>query len=155
MDIDFRIKQLEDFLFRDSPKIPFSGNRAVNEADARTLLEQLRVALPEELVKAQQLLAQGEAVLAQAQKEGERIIAAAREEARQLADEHRVTQEARHQAGVLRQRAHEEALALRADADEYVFNTLSQLQQELVRLQRTVDNGLQKLETDRELRLQG
>ena len=155
MDIDFRITQLEDFILKDSPKIPFSGNRAINESDARNLLEQLRAALPEELSKAQQLLAQGESVLAQAREEAERIIAAAQEEARQMADEHRVMQEARHQAGIVRQRAHDEAIALRADADEYVFNMLSQLQQELARLQRTVDNGLQKLEADRELRLQG
>lgn len=155
MDIDFRIQQLEDFVLKDSPKIPFSGNRAVNESDARNLLEQLRAALPEELTKAKQLLAQGEAVLERAQEEGDRIIAAAREEARKMADEHRVMQEARQQAAMTRQRAHDEALALRADADEYVFNTLSQLQQELARLQRTVDNGLQKLEADRERRLQG
>lgn len=155
MDIDFRIQQLEDFILKDSPKIPFSGNRAVNEGDARNLLEQLRAALPAELSKAKQLLAQGEAVLAKAQEEGDSIIAAARDEARKLADEHRVMQDARQQAAMTRQRAHDEAVALRADADEYVFNTLSQLQQELARLQRTVDNGLQKLEADRERRLQG
>lgn len=155
MDIEFRIKQLEDFLLKDSPKIPFSGNRAVNEADARSLLEQLRIAVPEELVQAQQFLAQREALLAQTRQESERIIAAAREEARQLAEEHRVMQEARQQAMLVRQRAHQEATVLRADAEEYAFNTLSQLQQELARLQRTVDNGLQKLETDRERRLQG
>lgn len=154
MDIDFRIKQLEDFLLKNSPKIPLSANRAVNEADARRLLEELRAALPAELAQARQVLAEREALLAQARQEGERIIAAAREEAQKLTDEHRLMQEARHQAGVTRQRAQEEATALRADADEYVFDTLSQLQQELARLQRTVDNGLQKLEADRERRLQ-
>ncbi len=154
MDIDFRIKQLEDFLLKNSPKIPLSANRAVNEADARRLLEELRAALPAELTQARQVLAEREAMLAQARQEGERIIAAAREEAQKLTDEHRLMQEARHQAGVTRQRAQEEAAALRADADEYVFDTLSQLQQELARLQRTVDNGLQKLEADRERRLQ-
>ena len=154
MDIDFRIKQLEDFLLKNSPKIPLSGNRAVNEADARRLLEELRTALPAELAQARQVLAEREALLAQARQEGECIIAAAREEAQKLTDEHRLMQEARHQAGVTRQRAQEEATALRADADEYVFDTLSQLQQELARLQRTVDNGLQKLEADRERRLQ-
>jgi len=85
MDIDFRITQLEDFILKDSPKIPFSGNRAINESDARNLLEPLRAALPEELSKAQQLLAQGESVLAQAREEAKRIIAAAQEEAQQMA----------------------------------------------------------------------
>lgn len=155
MDIEFRIKQLEDFLLKDSPKFPLSGNRLVNEAAARNLLAQLRADVPESLAQAQQLLAQRDGLLAQAKQEGERLVAAAHEEARHLADEHRVMQEARQQAALLRQRAQEESLALRAEADEYVFNTLSQLQQELARLQRTVDNGLQKLETDRERRLQG
>lgn len=155
MDIEFRIKQLENFLLKESPKFPLSGSRLVNEALAQRLLAQLREDIPAALTQAQQLLAEREAWLAQAQQEAERIIAAAREEGRQLTEEHRVMQEAKQQAALLRQQVREEVQALRAEADEYVFNMLSQLQQELARLQRTVDNGLQKLETDRERRLQG
>ncbi|MBN1259632.1 MAG: hypothetical protein JXB35_03040 [Anaerolineae bacterium] len=154
MDIEFLIERLEDFLVKESPKIPLSGNRAVNEEAARTHLAQLRTAIPDEIARAQQLLQQRDAVIAQAHQEAARIIADAEEEAQRLAGEHRVVQEARQQAILIRQRAREESEELRTDADEYVFNALSQLQEELARLQRTVDNGLQRLEADRERRIQ-
>ena len=108
MDIEFLIQRLEKYLLEESPKIPLSGSRVINEEETRA----------------------------------------------QLAQEHRLMQEAKQQGAVIRKRAIQEAVSLRADADEYVFNALSQLQGELARLQRVVDNGLQKLEADREQRLQ-
>ena len=55
-------------------------------------------------------------------------------------------QEARQKADTLVRRAKREATGLRSDADEYVFDSLSQLQAELNRLLRVVENGLQKIE---------
>jgi hypothetical protein len=63
-------------------------------------------------------------------------------------------QEARQKADALVRRAAREATGLRSDADEYVFDSLSQLQAELNRLLRVVENGLQKLESDREQHIQ-
>ena len=71
-----------------------------------------------------------------------------------MVTEHRLVQEARQQAEIIAKRAKRDAVVLRSDADEYVFNALSQLQAELNRLLHIVDNGLQKLEADREQTLQ-
>ena len=155
MDLVFLIERLEKYVLEECPKVPlFSGSRAVNEEEARARLGQLREAVPHELTEAARILQERETLLAEADREGQQRIAAAQEEARRLVAEHRIMQEAKQQAAAARQRAEREAETLLADADEYVFDTLSHLQQELSRLLRVVDNGLQKMEADRERRLQ-
>lgn len=154
MDIMFLIERLEQYILEECPKIPISGSRAVNEEEARARVGQLREAIPEEVAHAQKIVREQDAMLAETRREAEQMIAAAEEEARRLVGENRIMQEAKQQAATVRQRAEREAATLVTDADEYVFDTLSHLQQELTRLLRVVENGLQKLETDRERRLQ-
>ncbi len=152
MDVEFLIERLEHYILEESPK--FLGVRAVNEAEVRNHLTQLREAVPDEVQQARKVLLEREAILDAAREEAQRILATAQAKAEQLAAEHRLVQEARQQAETITRRAKHDAEALRADADEYAFNSLSQLQAELNRLLRVVENGLQKLEAEREQRLQ-
>lgn len=152
MDIEFLIERLERYILVESPKL--FGSRAVNDDEVRNQLTQLRAALPEEVRKAREIVAQRDALLAEARQEVDRILAAARAEAAELATEHRLVHEARQQARGIVRKAEQESVGLRADADEYVFDSLSQLQGELTRILHVVENGLQRLESDRERHLQ-
>ncbi len=152
MDVEFLIERLERYILEESPKL--FGVRAVNEDEARTHLAQLRAAIPDEVPQAREIVAQRDALLNAAHQEAQQILTAARTKAAQMATEHRLVQEARQQADIIAKRAKRDAVVLRSDADEYVFNALSQLQAELNRLLHIVDNGLQKLEADREQTLQ-
>ncbi|MEJ5311700.1 MAG: hypothetical protein WHX52_18210 [Anaerolineae bacterium] len=152
MDVEFLIERLERYILEESPKL--FGVRAVNEDEVRTHLAQLRAAIPDEVPQAREIVAQRDALLNAAHQEAQQILAAARTKAEQMVSEHRLVQEARQQAEVITKRAKRDAVVLRSDADEYVFNALSQLQAELNRLLHIVDNGLQKLEADREQTLQ-
>ncbi len=148
MDVEFLIERLERYILEESPKL--FGVRAVNEDEVRTHLTQLRAAIPDEIPQAREIVAQRDALLNAAHQEAQQILAAARTKAEQIVAEHRLVQEARQQAEIIAKRAKHDAVVLRSDADEYVFNALSQLQAELNRLLHIVDNGLQKLEADRE-----
>lgn len=152
MDVEFLIERLERYILEESPKL--FGVRAVNEDEARTHLTQLRAAIPDEVPQAREIVAERDALLNAAHQEAQQILAAARTKAEQIVTEHRLVQEARQQAEIIAKRAKRDAIVLRSDADEYVFNSLSQLQAELNRLLHVVDNGLQKLEADREQALQ-
>ncbi len=153
MDIEFLIQRLEKYLLEESPKIPLSGSRVINEEEIRAQLARLRETVPKDIARARDIVKQQDALLAQAQQSAAQVIEDAEQEVQRLVGEHRLVQEARQQSAITRKRAIQEAVSLREDADEYAFNALSQLQGELARLQRVVDNGLQKLETDREQRL--
>ncbi len=152
MDLDFLIERLERYILEESPKL--LGNRMVNEEEVRNLLSQVREAVPEEVHKAREIVAQRDAVLEDARRQAERIMAKARAEVEVLTSEHGLVQEARKQASSTLHRAERNAALLRSDADEYVFDTLSQLQGELTRLLRVTENGLQRLESDRERTIQ-
>ena len=152
MDVEFLIERLERYILEESPKL--FGVRAVNEDEVRTHLTQLRAAIPDEVPQAREIIAERDALLNAAHQEAHQIVTAARTKAEQLVTEHRLVQDARQQAEIIAKRAKRDAVVLRSDADEYVFNALSQLQAELNRLLHVVDNGLQKLEADREQTLQ-
>ena len=66
MDILQLIDRLEE-LFNESKSIPLTRNVMVDEDRMLDIIDQMRIAIPEEVKKAQQLLGQRDRVLAQAQ----------------------------------------------------------------------------------------
>ena len=152
MDIEFLIQRLESYILEECPKL--FGMRGVNEDEVSSRIQQLREAIPEELTQAKKIILERDSVLEVAEIEAQRIVAEAHAKAEQSSTEHRLVQDARQKADTLVRRAKREAAGLRSDADEYVFDSLSDLQAELNRLLRVVENGLQKIEADREQSLQ-
>ncbi len=148
MDIDFLIDRLERYITEECPR--FLGNRMVNEDEVRSYLAQLRQTVPEEIEQARRVVRESDAVIEAARQESERIIAKAREEGERMASSHQFVVDAQRQAKVIVQEARQQSDRLQADADEYVFNALSQLQAELTRQLRVVENGLHRLEAERE-----
>ena len=76
MDILQLIDRLEE-LFNQSKSIPLTRNVMVDEDRMLDIIDQMRIAIPEEVKKAQQLLGQRDRVLAQAQEEANRTLYAA------------------------------------------------------------------------------
>jgi cell division septum initiation protein DivIVA len=148
MDVDFLIDRLERYVFEECPR--FLGNRMVNEDEVRGYLKQLRQAVPEEVEQARHIVQEGDAVVEAARQEAERVLSRARTEGERLASSHQFVVDAQRQAKMIVQEARQKADRLEADADEYVFNSLSQLQAELTRQLRVVENGLHRLEVERE-----
>lgn len=151
MDVDFLIDRLERYILEECPKL--LGSRMVNEDEIRGHLAQLRQAVPEEVEQARRVVQESDAVVDAARQRAERIIEDAREEGERLASSHQFVVDAQRQARMIVQEARQTSERLRGDADEYVFNSLSQLQAELTRLLRVVENGLHRLEADHEASL--
>jgi len=151
MDVDFLIDRLERYITEECPR--FLGNRMVNEDEIRGYIAQLRQAVPEEVQQARRIVHEADAVVEAARQEGERLIAHAHSEAERMASSHTFVVDAQRQAKAIVQEAKQKADRLRGDADEYVFDALSQLQAELTRQLRVVENGLHRLEAEREAAL--
>jgi F0F1-type ATP synthase membrane subunit b/b' len=116
------------------------------------IIDQMRIAIPEEVKKAQQLLGQRDRVLAQAQEEANRTLEIARQKADQLTSKEMVMQEAQRRADQLLVQARGEAENVRSQADDYVMNSLTQLQTELERITNQVINGIRVVEDEQERR---
>jgi hypothetical protein len=149
MDILHLIDRLEE-LFNESRPIPFTPNVIVDEDRMLDLIDQMRVAIPEEVKKAQQVLAQRDRVLAQAQEEANRTLQLAREKGEQMIERDSLVQSAQARAEQVAMQLRAEAEQSRQEADQYVIETLSQLEVELERYLNQVRNGIKALQDESE-----
>jgi cell division septum initiation protein DivIVA len=147
MDILQLIDRLEE-LFNDAKTVPFTHNVVVDEDRMLELIDQMRIAVPDEVKKAQQVVAQRDRVMAQAQEEANRTVGQAREKADQLTHKDMVVQEAQRRAEQIIAQARADAEAIRSDADNYVVETLMQVQDQLGKLSNQVSNGLRTVQED-------
>ncbi|HKI53437.1 MAG TPA: hypothetical protein VJ987_04885 [Anaerolineales bacterium] len=151
MDILQLIDRLEE-LFNESKAVPLTRNVMVDEDRMLDIIDQMRIAIPEEVKKAQQLLSQRDRVLAQAQEEANRTLELARQKSDQLVTKDTVAQEARHRADQFIAQSRMEAENIRADADDYAMNSLTQLEAELERITNQVANGIRLLRDEQSRR---
>ena len=152
MDILYLVDRLEEAI-KAGKRLPFRDYRAVNEADAMPLLDQMRISIPDEVRRAERIIREKERTLAQAHEEAERIVALARKEASRLSSEHTIAHTAESRAVVTRERAEREADQIRAGADAYAFDVLCRLEQELKKTLTVVENGIQRIQADQAKRL--
>jgi cell division septum initiation protein DivIVA len=151
MDILQLIDRLEE-LFNESKAVPLTRNVMVDEDRMLDIIDQMRIAIPEEVKKAQQLLSQRDRVLAQAQEEANRTLELARQKSDQLVTKDTVAQEAQRRADQIIAQSRVEAENIRADADDYAMNSLTQLEAELERITNQVTNGIRLLSNEQSRR---
>jgi cell division septum initiation protein DivIVA len=151
MDILHLVDRLEEIV-KGSTQVPFSGIRLVDERHIWPLLDQMRISIPEEVRRAERTVREKDRTMAQAHEETERIIALARSEAAQITAEHAVVQAAEERANAIRAQAEKEAEGIRTGADDYAFEVLCNLEQELKRSLTVIENGLQTIQMERESR---
>lgn len=151
-------------ILETAPRVPLSPNRIFVDGERLArLLDQLRTAIPDEIREAKGVLQQREDILGAAEdqanmlaqeaeqglndarQEAEAILNETREKAEQLTEEaekdaqrrvttHEIVRRAEERAVKLIEDAQRKADDARADADEYIFDVLSSLENELNRL---------------------
>lgn len=149
MDIQHLVDSLEQAL-NDSTRVPLSAYLIVNEEKVYSLLDQMRVAVPEEIRRANRIEAEKDRILAQAKEEAERIRELARQEASELVKRDAIVSAAQHRAENIVERARRDSEALRQDADVYIMDVLNRLEEDLTRTLKVVQNGMQKVEADQQ-----
>jgi len=148
MDILHLVDRLEE-LFNESRPIWLTHSVIVDEDRMLDLIDQMRVSIPEEIKKAQQILVQRDRILAQAQEEANRTLALARDKSDQLVERDGISQAAQARAEQIVAQARVEADATRRDADSYVLDSLTKLEVELDRILTQVRNGIRTVQSDR------
>lgn len=147
MDILHLVDRLEE-LFNESKPIWFTHSVVVDEDRMLDLIDQMRVTIPEEIKKSQQLLSQRDRILAQAQEEANRTIALAREKAEKLVENDPVTQAAQIKAEQIIAQARMESELTKKETDAYILDSLAAMEQELQKISAQVKNGISALKKD-------
>jgi cell division septum initiation protein DivIVA len=147
MDILHLIDRLEEILNESRP-IPLTHTVLVDEDKVLDLIDQMRVAIPEEVKKAQQVLAQRDRILAQAQEEANRTLALARERSEQMVEREAIVQAAQARAVDVGSQEVARIQQIQDEADNYVLETLTRLEMELDRMVTQVRNGISTLQAE-------
>lgn len=149
MDIQHLVDRLEQLL-NDSTRLPLSAYLMVNEDRIYNLIDQMRVAIPEEIKRANRIEAEKDRLLAQAHEEADRIRELAKQEANELVKRDSIMMSSQQRADNILERARRDADALRNDADSYVVEVLTKLEEDLIRSLSVVRNGLHKVNKEAE-----
>lgn len=144
MDILHLVDRLEE-LFNESRPIPLTHSVIVDEDRALEIIDQMRISIPDEVKKSQHVLAQRDRVMAQAQEEANRTLKLAQRKGEESLAEDSIVKAAHERAEQILDQARAEVEGMRLDADEYVIESLSQLEDELTRLLNQARNGIAKL----------
>ncbi len=150
MDILHLVDRLEE-VFNAGRPIPLTHLLTVDEERVLELIDQMRVSIPDEVKKAQQVLAQRDRILAQAQEEAARTVQLAKEKVDQMVERDSVTMAAQSRAEQILQNAKADAERVRADADDYALEILTRLETELTKTLTQVRNGIAKLRAEKGL----
>ena len=145
MDILNLVNKLEE-LFSQGRSLPFTHNVVINEDQMIDLIDQMRISIPEEIKRSQQILAQRDRILAQAKDEHDRMIEIANEKREQLISSHEVSIEAQNRAKQIISQAQTEAEVIKQEADKYALESLKKLEIEMERSITQVRNGIKALD---------
>ncbi len=118
----------------------------VDQNAALGLIDELRVAVPEEVRAAKRINAEGERIIEKAQEEAERIVAKAQEQAAFLIDERGLTQNAEGQSRDIIAAAHRDADEIRRGADEYAVGVLVGLEGDVTNTLQSIKKGIALLD---------
>jgi phage shock protein A len=146
MDIQHLVDRLED-LIDEGRHMPFSKFTMIDEERALEIIDQMRISIPEEIEKSARIIAQRDRVLAQANEEAARILQLARQKSDAMVNEMDRVKEAQERANLILEQARNEAANITAEADQYVMDLLSRLEQTLLRNINEVRNGINQLST--------
>jgi vacuolar-type H+-ATPase subunit H len=145
IDIIFLVERLES-LIANGKKLPLTSNVVVDQAGALDLIDQLRVAVPEEVRAAKRINSEGDRIIDKAQEESEQIVARAQEQAAFLIEERELTRAAEVRSQEIVADAQGQADEIRRGAEEYAASVLVKLEGEVVKLLQGIRRGIAMLD---------
>jgi hypothetical protein len=138
---------LEEYM-RQQSRMPMSRNVLVDQDELLDLIDQLRMALIEDVRRAQQLLKRRDEILAEAQREAEAVRRAALERAEQLLSSVNVERRIMERVQALDLAARRQAETLFREADDHAAEILARLERELQVLATVAAQARERLQTD-------
>ena len=148
LDIQFLVERLEALVV-NARKVPMTSNIILEQAAVLDLIDQLRVAIPEEVKQARRINQETDRVLAKAREEAEQIIGAGQEQAALLLQDQSILREAESRAHDILDKTQTKAEETMRGADQYAADVLVRLESDLVKTLSIIKKSLEVLEERR------
>ncbi|MBX5446229.1 ATPase [Sphaerobacter sp.] len=127
VDILMLLDRLED-LISNGMRVPLSSRVMIEEEDALAIIDQLRLALPQEIKLARRVVQERQKIITDAQAEADKILAVAKERAEYLMAEQGLINEAKARAEEILRQAKDNAKRSMGEVDGYALRLLSELE---------------------------
>lgn len=144
MDVQDKLAEIIQVV-EDARAMPMSASCLVNREEMLGLLDELRGLLPEQLLQADSLLSDRDAVVEEGRDAARRLMDQARAEHDRLVEEQAVVVGARERASTIVAEANAESTRLLSDADDYVDRKLAEFEIALDKLTQQVQRGRTRL----------
>ena len=144
MDIMFLLERLESQIATGTG-VPTTRKVLVDKDAVLELIDQLRVAVPEEIHAAKRINAEGERILEKAQEEASRVTARAQEQATFLIGERGLLDLAEAEGRRVIAEANDAADGVRVGADAYAAQILESLESEVRKALAGIEKGIDVL----------
>ena len=148
MDIQFLVERLEALVV-NARKVPMTNQIILEQASVLDLIDQMRVAIPEEVKQARRIVQESDRVLQKAREESEQIIGAAQEQAAILLQDQSILRQAEQRSEDLEQQSQAKADETMRGADQYASDVLIRLESDLVKTLSIVKKSLEVLDERR------
>jgi len=142
-DILYLVDRLEE-LVGEGKRVPFSGRVMVEEVEFLALVDQLRVAVPNEIKQAQRVIRERERIVGEAQDEAVRIVQVARDRADALVSQHSIVNDARQVSEQILRDAEEERQRARGEIDVFILEQLQLVEDAVRRGMAVMEDAVEK-----------
>jgi hypothetical protein len=148
VDMLYLVDRLEE-LVSLGKRVPFSTRVMVEEEEFLALVDQLRVAVPNEIKQAQRVIKERERIIGEAQDEAAEIVDRAHEEADRLVSQSALLADAKQRGEEILRRAEEEQQRTKGELDVYVMQQAQlvedAIQRAIVVMQDAADESLDNI----------
>jgi vacuolar-type H+-ATPase subunit H len=132
-------------MVKEARGVPLSASCVVHRGEMIDVLNQVKVAFPADLDRAQEILRYQDQILDEARAAADQLIALAREEAATLISQTEIVSSARKESQRILDEVEEEARHQRAEIDSYIDSRLATLEVVLNKTLDVVNRGRDKL----------
>ena len=129
----------------EARSVPLSASCVVHRNEMLTILDEIKVALPQDFASAQALLSSREEIIEEGRQSAEKLIAHAREEVARMVEQTSIVAAAREESSRLVDEAHAQVEKERSDVDAYIDSRLATLEVILKKTLEAVNRGRERL----------
>jgi hypothetical protein len=142
VDIFYLLDRLEE-LVSLGKRVPFYGKVMVEENEFLALVDQLRIAVPNEVKQAQRVIRERLSIIAESHDEASRILDAARKRAEYFVSQEGILNEARLKGEQILQDAHDKRIRVMGEIDAYALEQFDRVEEAMRNGLALIDESLE------------
>jgi len=143
VDIFYLLDRLEE-LVSLGKRVPFYGKVMVEENEFLALVDQLRIAVPNEIKQAQRVIRERQTIIAESHEEAARILDAARKRAEYFVSQEGILNEARLKGEQILQDAHDKRNRVMGEIDAYALEQFDKVEEAMRNGLSVIDESLEE-----------